>query len=34
MNKTLCAHYIVNMKNDDVKKTIIVYKKQSISYEK
>lgn len=34
MNDALCAHYIVSMKNDDVKKTIIMYKKQSISYEK
>lgn len=34
MNETLYAHYIVNMNNDEVKKTIIVYKKQSISYEK
>lgn len=34
MSETLYAHYIVNMKNDDVKKIIIMYKKQSISYEK
>lgn len=34
MNNAFCAHCIVNMKNDDVKKTIIMYKKQSISYEK
>lgn len=26
MNETLYAHYIVNMNNDEVKKTIIVYK--------
>lgn len=34
MNKTLCAHYIVNMNNDDVKKPLLCTKKQSISYEK
>ncbi len=34
MNETLYAHYIVNMNNYDVKKIIIMYKKQSISYEK
>lgn len=34
MNETLYAHYTVNMNNDDVRKTIIMYKKQSISYEK
>lgn len=34
MNETLYARYVVNMNNDDVRKTIIVYKKQSISYEK
>lgn len=34
MNDAFCAHYIVNMKNDDVKKIFISYKKQSISYEK
>lgn len=34
MNDALCTHYIVYMNNDEVKKTIIMYKKQSISYEK
>lgn len=34
MTAALCAHYIVDMKNDEVKKTIMMYKKQSISYEK
>ncbi len=34
MNETLYAHYLVNMNNDDVRKTIIMYKNQPISYEK